>query len=184
LRRSEKVISQRIPVVAAVGAGMASSGDSAGDESVMVMEENSYVSAKTDLEADNPTPKATRHESFIAKLDRMEQEFEARADTQEEALPLPETDGSQEKFDSLSSTLDSLIADLLEVEINEYSYPDFIHPDESGFPSRDPASYEENAPDLHKKRSIKELLLVATLITAIFLVGLSFGLWGAYFLGI
>jgi hypothetical protein len=31
---------------------------------------------------------------------------------------------------------------------------------------------------------MKELLLVAALIAAIFLVGLSFGLWGAYFMGI
>jgi hypothetical protein len=78
-----------------------------------------------------------------------------------------------------------LIADLLEVEINEYSFPDFIHPDESGFPSKDPASYIEEKPaPPPKKRSLYEILLIVALIIAIFMVGLSFGLWGAYFLGI
>jgi hypothetical protein len=183
LRRSEKIILQKIPVAATVGNGFLLGEDGQGEESIIAMEENSYVSSDADPLTHNPVPRATRHESFIAKLDRMEQEFETRVDTQTETPP-PEADESQEKLESLSSTLDSLIADLLEVEINEYSYPDFIHPDESGFPSRDPASYAERAPDPHKKRSAKELLLIAALITAIFLVGLSFGLWGAYFLGI
>jgi hypothetical protein len=159
------------------------------------MEANLYSSAGTGVKDKDPVPgekiKVTsgvsaRHESFIAKLDRMEQEFESRADVKD-AAPAPVDfgiDDKQEKLDSLSSTLDSLIADLLEVEINEYSYPDFIHPDESGFPSKDPASYAKEPSEQPKRRSVKELLLVAALVTAIFLVGLSFGLWGAYFLGI
>jgi hypothetical protein len=107
----------------------------------------------------------------------MEQEFVARVDM-DAAITLPlEADDKQE---SLSTTLDSLIADLLEVEINEYSYPDFIHPDESGFPSKDPASYAEREVEAPKKRSWSEFLLVVALITAIFMVGLSFGLWGVF----
>jgi hypothetical protein len=157
------------------------------------MEENSYSSASTGVKVRDPIPEeeikvasgvSERHESFIAKLDRMEQEFESRVSA-EDAMPRDFViDDKQEKLDSLSTTLDSLIADLLEVEINEYSYPDFIHPDESGFPSKDPASYKKKQIEQPKRRSVNELLLAAALVTAIFLVGLSFGLWGAYFLGI
>jgi hypothetical protein len=128
-------------------------------------------------------PVSARHESFIAKLDKLEEELEAR-----QSLPIVEKleqefDERQNTLDSLSAALDSLISDLLEVEIHEYAIPDFIHPDESGFPSMDPASYEKKPP-VQKKRSLHEILLIAALITAIFLVGASFGLWGSYFLGL
>jgi len=102
----------------------------------------------------------------------------------ESALP-PDLDDKQAKLDSLSSTLDSLIADLLEVEIHEYAFPDFIHPDESGFPSKDPTSYEVEVSVVPpKKRSLHEILLVSALITAIFLVGLCFGVLLFVHLGI
>ncbi|MDR3254707.1 MAG: hypothetical protein LBT31_04005 [Synergistaceae bacterium] len=149
----------------------------------------SYISHDSDIPSllGSDVQVSTRHESFIAKLDEMEKELETR-----QSVPLVEPsvieldEESQGKLDSLSSTLDGLIADLLEVEINEYAFPDFIHPDESGFPSVDPASYEKNedAPPPVKKRSLHELLLIGALIIAIFLVGLSFGLWGSYFLGL
>ena len=180
LRRSERAPSQKIPVAAAVGLDALRGGDSG----VLVMEEDPHVSVANDIKAGNPAPRSTRHESFIAKLNRMEQELESRVEVETEPAPPEIIDENQEKLDSMSSTLDALIADLLEVEINEYSYPDFIHPDESGFPSRDAASYADGTPGTHKKRGVKELLLVAALIAAIFLVGLSFGLWGAYFMGI
>jgi hypothetical protein len=128
---------------------------------------------------------STKHESLLAKLDKLEEELEARM---KEPLPepkAPRVDERQAKLDSLSSTLDALISDLLEVEINEYSFPDFIHPDESGFPSMDPASYlaGKKKPD-SKKKNLQDIIVITALITAIFLVGLSFGLWGSYFLGL
>ncbi|MDR3322492.1 MAG: zinc ribbon domain-containing protein [Synergistaceae bacterium] len=132
---------------------------------------------------------STRHESFVAKLDQMEVELKTK-----QSVPLTEPsvmeldEENQAKLDSLSSTLDALIADLLEVEISEYAYPDFIHPDESGFPSMEASSYEKKEtpePATVKKRSVHELILIiGALIIAIFFVGLSFGLWGAYFMGL
>ncbi|MDR0649018.1 MAG: hypothetical protein LBF92_06755 [Synergistaceae bacterium] len=160
------------------------------------MEDDFYASAGTGVKLRDPVTEeeeikitrdaSNRHESLVARLDKMEQEFAARIDTAVSNADPIQAEDRQEKLESLSTTLDSLIADLLEVEINEYSYPDFIHPDESGFPSKDLSSYGKRTrtAEAQKKRSWGELLLVVALITAIFLVGLSFGLWGAYFLGI
>jgi hypothetical protein len=193
LINKEKAALRRVPAVAAVGAMGAFHRDMSGEEAIIIMEDLS-PSSGADVGVADPRPErannmtqdkvTTRHESFIAKLDRMEQELEARQEISAEPDPALEYDDRQEKLDSLSTTLDALIADLLEVEINEYSFPDFIHPDESGFPSKDPASYVEKPAPPPKKRSPHEILLIVALIIAIFMVGLSFGLWGAYFLGI
>jgi hypothetical protein len=191
-------IAKKASVLVSVGAAPDSSG---GRISVMSGEDDlmddmglDYERGDDDMVENIPTQRisasnhvSTRHESMLAKLDKLEEELEARM---KEPLPEPEdlkVDERQAKLESLSSTLDALISDLLEVEINEYAFPDFIHPDESGFPSMDPASYLENKnkkkPD-SKKKSLQDIIVITALITAIFLVGLSFGLWGSYFLGL
>jgi hypothetical protein len=64
----------------------------------------------------------------------------------------------------------------------EYSVPDFIHPDESGFPLRNPAVYKPRRKPA-RNLSLQEIPLVIVLTAAIFLVGMSCGLWRSYFLG-
>jgi len=129
----------------------------------------------------------SRHESLIARLDEMEQQLASRLS---EPIPEPAAatldaalDEKEASLDSLSTTLDALISDLLELEISEYARPDFIHPDETGFPARDPHAYR--APQSpRKQRSIQDTLVLIALIAAVFLIGLSVGLWGSYVMGI
>jgi hypothetical protein len=127
-----------------------------------------------------------RHESLLEKLDRMERELETQ---QKEVISEPEKtepdtlDAHEEALNNIAYTLDSLIADLLEAEVREYAFPDFIHPDETGFPLKD-AVHPVLPPEEKKGRDLQELLVVLALIAAIFLVGLSFGLWGSYFFGL
>jgi len=130
-----------------------------------------------------------RHESLLEKLDRMEKELETR---QNEMLPEAkettepdELDAHEEALKSIAYTLDSLIADLLEAEVREYAFPDFIHPDETGFPLKDtPKPAQHKDPRSKKERNLQEALVILALIAAIFLVGLSFGLWGSFFFGL
>jgi hypothetical protein len=133
-----------------------------------------------------------RHESLLAKLDRMEQDLASINDIREPDLTSEDDEDDDEQADfglheealkNISYTLDSLITDLLEAEIKEYTFPDFIHPDESGFPLKD-AIRVHKEPDLPKKKSLQEILVIVALVAAIFMVGLSFGLWGAYFFGL
>jgi hypothetical protein len=132
-----------------------------------------------------------RHESLLAKLDRMEQDLASVNDIHEPDSPSEDDDDDEqadfglheEALKNISYTLDSLITDLLEAEIREYTFPDFIHPDESGFPLKD-AVRVHTEPELPKKKSLQELLVIVALVAAIFMVGLSFGLWGAYFFGL
>jgi DNA-directed RNA polymerase subunit RPC12/RpoP len=130
---------------------------------------------------------STRHESLLAKLDRMERDL---ASINDEHLPssAPDDDAEdlylhEEALKNISYTLDSLISDLLEAEIREYTFPDFIHPDESGFPLKEKV-HHVNPPEEPKRKNLQEILVIAALVAAIFLVGLSFGLWGAYFFGL
>jgi DNA-directed RNA polymerase subunit RPC12/RpoP len=127
-----------------------------------------------------------RQESLLEKLDRMEKELEENRRNE----PAPETpakgpdklDEHEESLKKIAYTLDSLIADLLEAEVREYTFPDFVHPDGSGFPSKDAAAA---APVITKKgRNLQEILVIIALIAAIFLLGLTFGLWGSFFFGI
>jgi hypothetical protein len=123
-----------------------------------------------------------RHERLISKLDMMDRELEAKM--RESAANLPGDSAFVEGGDALnalSTTLDALIADLLDVEIKEYSTPDFIHPDESGFPSRNPAAYKPRKQA--KNLSLQEIVVIIVLTAAIFLVGMSCGLWSSYFFG-
>jgi hypothetical protein len=129
-------------------------------------------------------------ESLLEKLDRMEKELETK---QHEAIPdsatetPDELDGHEETLKNIAYTLDSLISDLLEAEVREYAFPDFIHPDETGFPLKETnvAPNTEIESEAQKKgRNIQEVLVVAALIAAIFLVGLSFGLWGSVVFGL
>ena len=124
-----------------------------------------------------------RRESIISNLDKLDSELEARR--RESTASLADDSRPEERADALSAlstTLDSLIADLLDVEIKEYSVPDFIHPDESGFPPRNPAAYKPRRKPA-KNLSFQEILLVIALTAAIFLVGMSCGLWSSYFFG-
>jgi hypothetical protein len=144
--------------------------------------------------ADNYENEATqdlipaKHESLLEKLDRMEKELETRAN---EVLPETEQEGPddldkhEETLKNIAYTLDSLISDLLEAEVREYAFPDFIHPDETGFPTKDaPKAPPHQQPEAKTGRNIQEILVIGALIAAIFLVGLSFGLWGSYYFGL
>jgi hypothetical protein len=126
-------------------------------------------------------------ESLLEKLDRMERELENR---QGEILPEAEQDYSgndqlnahEETLKNIAFTLDSLIADLLEAEVREYAFPEFIHPDETGFPLKE-AHVSRVMGNEKKSRSIQEIVVIIALVAAIFLVGMTFGLWGSFFLG-
>ncbi|MDR1965232.1 MAG: hypothetical protein LBQ36_00860, partial [Synergistaceae bacterium] len=94
-------------------------------------------------------------------------------------------DKHEETLKNIAYTLDSLISDLLEAEVREYAFPDFIHPDETGFPAKEaPKAPQHQQPEAKTGRNIQEILVIGALIAAIFLVGLSFGLWGSYYFGL
>lgn len=140
-------------------------------------------------------PIPEKHESLLEKLDRMEREF---ATLKTEALPpepdqegIPQLDPQQldaqldaheETLKTIAFTLDTLITDLLEAEAREYAFPEFIHPDETGFPLND-IPQTDDAPEEKKGRNLQEVIAVIALVSAIFLVGMTFGLWGSYFFG-
>jgi RNA polymerase subunit RPABC4/transcription elongation factor Spt4 len=138
-------------------------------------------------------PVAGRHESLLERLDRMERELEEsrRAPLPESMLSSPdELDQHEETLKSIAYTLDSLITDLLEAEAGEYAFPGFVSPeetpseakDEAAQPAREADNKQEHEPDKKSKR-VQEILMLFTLIAAIFMVGLSFGLWGSFFFG-
>lgn len=135
-------------------------------------------------------PISAREESLLAKLDRMEEHITSRFsdantsfDTEEEDAVLGSEWGTKEhNLVSMSSSLDELIADLLDAEINEYLTPDFIHPDETGFPSPQPNF------DVKKRKNSKQYvvdaLVIIALVIAVFLVGMTVGLWGSQTFGL
>jgi hypothetical protein len=137
-------------------------------------------------------PVAGRHESLLERLDRMEKELEEkRSEPLPESVlsPQNELDEHEEALKNIAYTLDSLITDLLEAEAGEYSFPGFIQPEGTPSDAKDetvPPVYEadkrEHEPDKKGKR-LQEILMLLTLIAAIFMVGLSFGLWGSFFFG-
>jgi hypothetical protein len=137
-------------------------------------------------------PVSGRHESLLERLDRMEKELEENL-----REPLPEgapnspddLDKHEETLKNIAYTLDSLITDLLEAEAGEYAFPGFIKPEDMPSEARDEAAQpagetdkREHEPD-KKSKKVQEILMLFTLIAAIFMVGLSFGLWGSYFFG-
>jgi hypothetical protein len=129
-------------------------------------------------------PVPEKHESLLERLDRMEHELESR-----KGETPPETgegghehlDEQEEALKNIAYTLDTLITDLLEAEAREYAFPEFIHPDETGFPLKTASAMVES--DEKKRRSLAQVLLMAALVVAIFLVGTTFGLWVWYFFG-
>jgi hypothetical protein len=133
-----------------------------------------------------PLEESFARESLLEKLDRMENELKLSLQKEEETLETAaegpdELDAHEETLNNIAYTLDSLITDLLEAEVREYAFPDFIHSDEAGFPLKDASPAVGT---LYKGRNIQEILVLMALIAAIFLVGLSFGLWGSYFFGL
>ena len=178
---------QPISAKVAVSA-MAGSGSESGSYGFMSLLEAPESVRPPVLDKADEKPVSTRHESLLARLDRMEQDISSRLN---EKLPVlepevePEAatwDAKEDNLASLSSTLDELLADLIDAEINEYLTPDFIHPDETGFPEPTPVVQAEKKPQKHERRVVDVLVIVA-LIIAVFLVGMTVGLWGSYALG-
>jgi RNA polymerase subunit RPABC4/transcription elongation factor Spt4 len=155
------------------------SGEGSKAEMIGVSGESGYVDLPRALEAE-PAP----GESLLEKLDRMERELatlKVEVTPETVAAGTDDLDEREETLNNISYTLDSLIADLLEAEVREYAFPDFLHPDETGFPLKERAAPKPKTPE--KRRSFQEVLVMTALIAAIFLVGLTFGLWGSYFFG-
>jgi hypothetical protein len=135
----------------------------------------------------SPAPEPQK--SLLEKLDLMERELEAK---KQEALPEPERKTEADKLDeydgilkNIAFTLDTLISDLLKAEAQEYAFSDSRCVDGKSFAKKDvDAEYD---PLKKKRRNFQEvivLIVMITLIVAIFLVGMTFGLWGSYFFGI
>ena len=132
-------------------------------------------------------PVAERWESLLAKLDGMERELEK---TRNEAPPFTtpslnpdKLDAHEEALKSIALKLDTLLADLLEAEVMEYTCPEFLSPDETDLSWKNTAVARSEG--LKKQeRSVQEILVIATLIAAVFLVGMTFGLWGSFFFGL
>ena len=143
--------------------------------------ENSPLQHETAL-----MPVAEKAESPLAKLDRMEQELEK---TRNDAPSYTPQSGGPDKLDaheetlrSIASKLDSLLADLLEAEVMEYAFPEFPV-DETDPPWKNAPAARSGGLE-KQKRSLQEILVIATLIAAVFLVGMTFGLWGSFFFGL
>jgi hypothetical protein len=131
-------------------------------------------------------PVVPRRASFLERLDKMELDLEA---IHSAALPegKPETsdklDAHEETLKRIAFTLDTLIADLLEAEVREYTFPGFDNPEEKA-PAVNIRSVMDIVESVKKGRSAQEVIVLAALTIAIFLVGMTFGLWGTYFLGL
>jgi RNA polymerase subunit RPABC4/transcription elongation factor Spt4 len=122
-------------------------------------------------------------ESLLERLDRMESELEAKKreappERQDSPGAADKLDEREETLNNIAFKLDVLIADLLDAEAREYAFPDL--------PSSGEGAFSMNDADVKKKkgRSAQEIAVLAVLIAAIFLVGMTFGLWGSYFWGI
>jgi hypothetical protein len=131
-------------------------------------------------------PVISKHENFLERLDKMELDLEAMHSS---ALPESERgtpdqlDAHEETLKRIAFTLDTLIADLLEAEVREYTFPGFEHSEAK------PQAVNDNSvlaivSDIKKGKSVQEIIVLAALTIAIFLVGMTFGLWGTYFIGL
>jgi hypothetical protein len=131
-------------------------------------------------------PIPEQHESLLEKLDKLEHNLEIE---QNEIMPENAKNGPddldihEETLKNIAFTLDTLIADLLEAEVREYAFPEFIHPDETGFPMKDASAETKIRVRERKGRSLQEAIVLLALVSAIFLVGMTFGLWGSFFFG-
>jgi hypothetical protein len=94
-------------------------------------------------------------------------------------LPPPpiEFDGEETAANALSASLDSMIGELLDVEINEPVEPDFIPPDESSFPPRTGDAYRRKI-----QIDVGAVVLQLVVTVTFFVCGISIGLWTSYFL--
>jgi hypothetical protein len=99
----------------------------------------------------------------------------------EEDLPPapPEFEGEEDAANALSASLDSMIGELLDVEIREPSErEDYIPPDESSFPPRSADAYRQKPP----KADVGAVVLRLVTVVTFFVCGISIGLWMSYFL--
>jgi hypothetical protein len=120
---------------------------------------------------------------LLEKLDMMERELEAKKG---EPPPEPERKADSDKLDEYEETLkeiafrlDTLISDLLKAEAQEYAFSDSPRIDGNSF-TRNGAGAKKSRPK-KKIRNAQEIIVLIALIAAIFLVGMTFGLWGSYF---
>jgi hypothetical protein len=132
-----------------------------------------------------PLPPEPRN-GLLEKLDVMELELEAK---KQEPLPEPERKIEADKLDeyeetlkSIAFTLDTLISDLLKAEAQEYASSDLPRADGKSFPKK--SADAKRGPLKMRARNLQEIIVMIALIAAIFLVGMTFGLWGSYFFGI
>ena len=127
-----------------------------------------------------------KRESLLANLDRMEQELEKIRNEPPTYTPPPSLpdnlDVHEETLKNIALTLDTLLADLLEAEVREYTCPEFPA-DETNRPWKNTAAAQSDGGE-KQSRSVQEILVMATLIAAVFLVGMTFGLWGSFFFGL
>lgn len=125
-------------------------------------------------------------ESQLKKLDLMERELEKMRNEPPYYILQPRSpdklDLHEESLKKIALKLDTLLADLLEAEVREYSYPEFAS-DETGAPRKSAVTPQRRGPE-KQRRSPLEVLVMITLIAAVFLVGMTFGLWGSFFFGL
>ena len=125
-------------------------------------------------------------ESLLENLDRMELEFEGiLSGTPSTNTPPPahdKLDAYEETLKSIAFKLDTLLADLMEAEVMEYTYPEFLRPEEAGHPNN--AALPQSGGLEYRGKSLQEALVMVTLIAAVFFVGMTFGLWGSFFFGL
>ena len=126
-------------------------------------------------------------ESLLSKLDKLELELEKMRNQAPPDTPPPlrpdKLDAYEETLKGVALKLDSLLADLLEAEVMGYTYPDFLPLDETGLILKNTAVGQDRGRE-KQSRSVQEILVIATLIAAVFLVGMTFGLWGSFFFGL
>jgi hypothetical protein len=134
----------------------------------------------------------TADETLLARLDKMERELEFLKNE-----PLPETpqsapdslDAHEEALKDISYKLDAIIEDLLKAEAKEYNTfheSQRIDADGAALKAKTAKADQKNSVDPSKKKgkSFLEKALIIALAIACFLVGMTFGLWGMYFLGL
>ena len=126
-------------------------------------------------------------ESLLANLDKMERELE-RIQNEPPPYTVPplgpdKLDLHEETLRNIAFKLDSLLADLLEAEAREYECPEFPPHDETD-PSLNTAAAQQSGDRIKHGRNVQEILVIAVLIAAVFLVGMTFGLWGSFFFGL
>ena len=130
--------------------------------------------------------------TLIEKLDKMERDLELLKNE-----PLPETpqaapdtlDAHEETLKNISYKLDTIIADLLKAEAKEYNTfheSQRIDADGASLKAKNAQAGQKNSagPPKKKGKSFLEKALIIALAIACFLVGMTFGLWGMYFLGL